>query len=627
MSAKNIAYSIESKAIGMAGVFVIAILVLGVFQPAVKGGFYGDDFWLVARAARFDPVQYLTSYFNPTIQKMWYRPMHGVLLLVEYVIFRSNAAGYHLVQIFLHVVNCLFLLAIVKRLSRRWRLAFVSAILYTSIVPGSWAVNWITVHDPLAVMFQLATVWMWIVYLQTYSKRFYMLTFLGLLACLLSKESSVTLPVTLFLIDRLLIGGIIGIKRLAQRYFFIGLALLVYLVLEIEVQSHGYFPERLGYSLGIHIVDNLLRYLGLLVFPWGPDQWSSYLWFFTALALLLIVSRRRNYAYDMRVVLFLIVQALLTLGPVLPFLPSLFEPRYLYSTSIVSAVFLAILLETAWTGMQKTKLFHWSICVVIVVLLVLHSLSSAQTATDIVEYSRQSRVQLRDIVQAHPTFPPHTYLYFLNRCQQRITAGMIYLRYGPNVTVMCSDVEMGGVDWGEVEQNRFADLRAHLNSFVYYYDDDQKRHEVHVDPQSDSNSIPPLPVDFQVPIRLEGYELTSTTLRYESELVLLLYWKATGLIDKDYTVFVHLVDENGHMVTSTDSAPRNDSAPTTTWQKGKLIVDGHVLWITSDIPLGSRYRLEVGLYYLPTMERVGIVDGAGQVFADTLVIQPFSVVK
>lgn len=611
-----------SRRLFVLGILTVAALVLVTFQPALRGGFYGDDFWQVGRTAWLTPIEDVTSYFNPFIQKTWYRPLHGVLLLMDYHLFGSTADGYHLVQILLHLVNSLLVFAIVRQLSNRWRLALVSAILFAVLTPGNRAVMWITVHDPLAVVFNLLTVWFWVIFLQTRRKLYYGLAFIGLLASFLSKESSVTLPVTLFLVDILLVGGRIQLRDLFRRYALIGAALFAYLILEREVQSHGYFPT-LGYGVGPQLVENTLGYLGLLVFPWGLDQISSYLWFFTGLALLLLSAKGLGQSKSIRVVSFLAIQAMLTIAPIIAFPTSMFDPRYLYSTSIVAAIFLALLLESAWQKMPGKMWYRVSIPVGTVLLLCLQSSGASQFTNDMVEYSRQNRVPLHDIVQQHPTFPADTYVYFLNGCLQRITSGMFFLRYGSNVTVLCSDVEVGGVEWGTVQENRFAGLRDHKNAFVFYYDSSNQRHEVAVDPTADSTASPVTPVDFQIPIELEGYELTGTSMKPNSEFVVLLYWKATGQIDKDYTVFLHLVDQYGKIVAGDDAQPSNGDNPTTRWKIGKLVADGHAVEVGPDVPANREYHLEVGMYYLPTMERIGIKGGGGRIITDTLTIAPF----
>jgi hypothetical protein len=120
---------------------------------------------------------------------------------------------------------------------------------------------------------------------------------------------------------------------------------------------------------------------------------------------------------------------------------------------------------------------------------------------------------------------------------------------------------------------------------------------------------------------LEGFELTSDSLKRGDAFVLLLYWKATTQVSKDYTVFVHLVDRNEKIVAGYDSQPRQGKFPTTFWKPKQLVIDPIVYIIPTDIPAGT-YKLEIGLYDLATLERLLIVDPLGQPIADQVVIEP-----
>ena len=59
--------------------------------------------------------------------------------------------------------------------------------------------------------------------------------------------------------------------------------------------------------------------------------------------------------------------------------------------------------------------------------------------------------------------------------------------------------------------------------------------------------------------------------------------------------------------------------PTSSWMEGEVIADEHSLRLVPNLPPGS-YRLEVGLYLWPTMERLPVLDGAGQVQGDKVVL-------
>ncbi len=63
------------------------------------------------------------------------------------------------------------------------------------------------------------------------------------------------------------------------------------------------------------------------------------------------------------------------------------------------------------------------------------------------------------------------------------------------------------------------------------------------------------------------------------------------------------------------------------WKADQFTANAHVLSIPSDIEAGNDYRLEVGLYYTPTMERLAIVDALGRAVADQMVIGTFNVVE
>ena len=107
-----------------------------------------------------------------------------------------------------------------------------------------------------------------------------------------------------------------------------------------------------------------------------------------------------------------------------------------------------------------------------------------------------------------------------------------------------------------------------------------------------------------------------TLLAYEVQphnappaLTLTLYWQALTAIDRDYTVFVHLLAADGTRVAQGDSPPQGGHYPTTRWQVGEIIRDAHTVQ-TENIRHGVQFA--IGLYDLKTMARLSIVDEAGR---------------
>jgi hypothetical protein len=90
-------------------------------------------------------------------------------------------------------------------------------------------------------------------------------------------------------------------------------------------------------------------------------------------------------------------------------------------------------------------------------------------------------------------------------------------------------------------------------------------------------------------------------------LQLNLYWQPLAKIDRDYAIFLHLLDAQGRVVAQRDTLIRGYDYPTSHWQPGELVVDLADLYIPPDLPDGM-YHLEIGVYDMQTMRRLPIAD-------------------
>ncbi len=105
----------------------------------------------------------------------------------------------------------------------------------------------------------------------------------------------------------------------------------------------------------------------------------------------------------------------------------------------------------------------------------------------------------------------------------------------------------------------------------------------------------------------------------ENEFTLSLYWQADGPTDVPYTVFTHLIAADGFNQAGQDNQPVWGSYPTTNWSPGEKITDKFTLTIPPGTPFGD-YRLRVGWYQPDTLERVPVLDNAGQPVADHVIL-------
>jgi len=126
-----------------------------------------------------------------------------------------------------------------------------------------------------------------------------------------------------------------------------------------------------------------------------------------------------------------------------------------------------------------------------------------------------------------------------------------------------------------------------------------------------SAPIVPLPqtAQFGSAIRFLGYDLSPRPpLRPGSPLTVTLYWQALDRPDRDYKVFVHLLDGDGKVVAQQDAPPLQGNAPTSLWLAGEYLTDAYRLDLPAVLPAGD-YRLEIGLYEPISFLRLAQPDG------------------
>jgi hypothetical protein len=122
------------------------------------------------------------------------------------------------------------------------------------------------------------------------------------------------------------------------------------------------------------------------------------------------------------------------------------------------------------------------------------------------------------------------------------------------------------------------------------------------------------------PLQLSGYSLSSDSVFPGDNLELTLFWQAEGPASRPYTVFNHLINEDGLLVAQQDNWPVNGNWPPTCWRTGDEIVDTHLIAIPADVQSGT-YRLISGLYDRDNGIRVPLEDGRDGIELTTIEIQ------
>lgn len=106
----------------------------------------------------------------------------------------------------------------------------------------------------------------------------------------------------------------------------------------------------------------------------------------------------------------------------------------------------------------------------------------------------------------------------------------------------------------------------------------------------------PLSVVYGDGIRLLGYQASASQLVPGATLTVTLWWQTDAPIATNYSVFVHLVGEDGLLVAQDDSFPAGGAWATSLWPSGAIIADVHRIPIPPTTYAPDTLTVHVGMY-------------------------------
>jgi hypothetical protein len=142
-----------------------------------------------------------------------------------------------------------------------------------------------------------------------------------------------------------------------------------------------------------------------------------------------------------------------------------------------------------------------------------------------------------------------------------------------------------------------------------------------------SGSRLPLEANLADEILLVSCDLDRVEFRAGETVQLTLHWQALREMTKDYTVFVHLTQADGQLVSQQNIQPLGGAKPTTSWTPGEMVDDPYELTIPVRASPGT-YWLKVGMYSQNTMKRLPVVEpGRAQAEQDSVLVGQIQVVQ
>lgn len=194
----------------------LALTIGAVYAGSLRGEMIFDDLLIIAPNPSIHSLRHLGQVLNPPHDgsPVQGRPMVNLSLAINYALGREEVFGYHLFNVFVHVVNALLVFGIVRRtlrlpaiashIAERSRvLAFVVALLWGVHPLATAAVDYISQRTELLVsLFYMLTVYCVI---RSHTGRAWLWQIAAAVACLLgmaSKEVMVSAPLVVLIYDR-----------------------------------------------------------------------------------------------------------------------------------------------------------------------------------------------------------------------------------------------------------------------------------------------------------------------------------------------------------------------------------------------------------------------------------------
>jgi tetratricopeptide (TPR) repeat protein len=253
---------------------IISVWTFVIYYNSLNGEFVFDDESVVQNNVSIQSLSSIPKYFTADegfhkVIGRYYRPVVSATYAIDYAIWGLNPFGFHLTNIFIHIISSILLFLILERLFRKYEnsvfISFMGAMIFAVHTIHTEAVTWISGRtDSIVTLFFFASFLFYIKYTDSGKSKpssgpavkrstvsvgktkFLILSLVFYCFGLLSKEMIITMPVILILYDYFC--RKLDFRNILSNYeiylYFIGLTIL-YLVIRYLLLLD--VPEREKY--------------------------------------------------------------------------------------------------------------------------------------------------------------------------------------------------------------------------------------------------------------------------------------------------------------------------------------------------------------------------------------------
>jgi len=403
--------------------FILGIVIPAFFLPILSTYFLADDYnyvgYLLTHARAYVQGEQLGDWFisfsaqglqNPGLS-VFFRPVVQWLWLTDFIMWGTSVLGYHLTNIFLHILNSflVYLLAL-KILRHRWG-ALVAGLLFALHPIHADSVSWIADRtDVLSTFFYFLSAVYFVLYRQNARRLFLAVSLAAFALGIGTKENTVALPLILVVYD------LFFVFRNWDRK--IALAQIPYaLILALYVLSRfaflGQFGRNTGggfLSFGAELFAQFYVQSLAQPFIYDIDREQLIFVFLVVIILLSIYRDRRAVWFGLAWILFSLLPSTAA---------AYVAPRLAYAPSAGLAFALGAICIQPLPMRQRARVKkrpQWNLYAGIVLalfLLVRYGMGLALRVDDWNAAGTVARVIPEETKKLYPSFPPSSRLQFL----------------------------------------------------------------------------------------------------------------------------------------------------------------------------------------------------------------------
>lgn len=132
----------------------LALLTIAVYGNSLVNGFVWDDEFIIVNDPAIRDLSGATTLFlSPDVVKPYYRPLNRASYLLDYRLFGMRPAGFHAVNVLIHLLNVLLLYLLGLRFFRTAAPAVLAAALFAVHPVNAEAVNFLSARNTLLSLF------------------------------------------------------------------------------------------------------------------------------------------------------------------------------------------------------------------------------------------------------------------------------------------------------------------------------------------------------------------------------------------------------------------------------------------------------------------------------------------